>query len=397
MSDDLLLAAHLFLSMRIGLDGFPLAMPRTGIGHYTFELARSLALLSTTDEFELISPLAFDASVLAELQDSGSPSNLSATNPEQTRFSKRWWSIGLPLYLRRAKLDLFHGTNYEGPLWNRSSTVVTIHDLSLLLHADKHEERLARRARRRLPVAARSSVMIITATESVKREICEHLGVRPERVAVTPYAPRRAFRPVHLEQTIETRRRLGIEDEFILFVGTIEPRKNLLTLVRAFDEILRHTALRPQLVIVGREGWLNSDLHSFIERSGIGERLLLTGYLPETDLAALYSSCRMCVYPSLYEGFGLPPLEAMACGAPVITSNIPTIVETVEASARLVAPTDTRALAFAIIELLGDEAERRRLSSAGLQRAAQFSWERTARQTMDVYREAIKRNKRAKL
>jgi glycosyltransferase involved in cell wall biosynthesis len=383
--------------MRIGLDGFPLAMPRTGIGHYTFELARALALLSTTDDFELISPLAFDASVLEELQDSGSPSNLSTVNPDRTRFSKRWWSIGLPLYLRRAQLDLFHGTNYEGPLWNRSATIVTIHDLSLLLHADKHEERLARRARRRLPVAARSSVMIITATESVKREICEHLCVRPERIAVTPYAPRRSFRPVPLEQTIETRRRLGIEDEFILFVGTIEPRKNLLTLVRAFEEILRHTALRPQLVIVGREGWLNSDLHSFIERSGIRERLLLTGYVPEADLAALYSSCRVCVYPSLYEGFGLPPLEAMACGAPVITSNIPTIVETVEASARLVAPTDTRALASAIIELLGDEAERRHLSSAGLQRAAQFSWERTARQTMDVYREALERKKRIKL
>jgi glycosyltransferase involved in cell wall biosynthesis len=386
--------------MRIGLDGFPLAMPRTGIGHYTFELARSLALISTDDQFELISPLAFDPSVLAELDlssSSGPPSNLSAVNPEQTRYTKRWWAIGLPLYLRRAKLDLFHGTNYEGPLWNRDSTVVTIHDLSLLLHADKHEERLARRARRRLPITARTSVMIITATESVKREICEHLRVRPERVAVTPYAPRPIFRPVPPEETGETRRRLGIEDEFILFVGTIEPRKNLLTLVRAFTEILRHTPLCPQLVIVGREGWLSDDLHSFIERSGIRERLLLTGYLPEQDLAALYSSCSLCVYPSLYEGFGLPPLEAMACGAPVITSNIPTIVETVEASARLVSPTDMRALASAIVELLGDEAARRRLSSAGLARAAQFSWERTARQTLDVYREALWRKERAKL
>jgi glycosyltransferase involved in cell wall biosynthesis len=239
--------------------------------------------------------------------------------------------------------------------------------------------------------------MIITATESVKREICEHLGVRPERVAVTPYAPRRSFRPVPLEETVATRRRLRIEDEFILFVGTIEPRKNLLTLVRAFEEILRQTPLRPQLVIVGREGWLNDDLHSFIERSGIKDRLLLTGYVPEQELAALYSSCSLCVYPSLYEGFGLPPLEAMACGAPVITSNIPTIVETVAASARLVSPTDTRALASAIIELLSDKGERSRLSTAGRARAAQFSWEKTARQTMDVYREALKRKKRVKL
>lgn len=380
--------------MRIGLDGFPLAMPRTGIGHYTFELARSLALLSTDDEFELVSPVAFDPSLLAELKLDDSPSNLSAINPDRTRYSKRWWAIGLPLYLRRARLDLFHGTNYEGPLWNTNSTVVTIHDLSLLLHADKHEERLARRARRRLPITARSSVMIITATESVKREICEHLRVRPERVAVTPYAPRRSFRPVPLKETIANRRRLGIEDEFILFVGTIEPRKNLLTLVRAFEEILRHTPQRPQLVIAGREGWLSDDLHSFIERSAVKDRLLFTGYLPEEDLAALYSSCSLCVYPSLYEGFGLPPLEAMACGAPVITSNIPTIVETVAAAARLVAPTDTSALAAAIIELLNDKAERSRLSAAGLERAAQFSWEKTASQTMEVYREALKRREK---
>ncbi|HEX8143152.1 MAG TPA: glycosyltransferase family 1 protein [Pyrinomonadaceae bacterium] len=379
--------------MRIGLDGFPLAMPRTGIGHYTFELARSLALLSPSDEFELISPSAFTPSLLAELRSSA-PKNLHAVTPATTRYSKHWWAIGLPLYLRRARLDLFHGTNYEAPLWNRGRTVVTIHDLSLLLHADKHEQRLARRARRRLPLMARSSEMIITATESVKREICEHLRVHAERVAVTPYAPRRSFRPIPLERTVEARRRLGVEDTFILFVGTIEPRKNLLTLVRAFDEILRHTPLRPQLVIAGREGWMTDDLHSFIERAGIKDRLLLTGYVREEDLAALYSSCRVCVYPSLYEGFGLPPLEAMACGAPVITSNIQTIVETVAEAARLVAPTDAQALAAAIVELLSDEAEARRLSSAGLQRAAQFSWERTARQTLDVYREVLARRKR---
>jgi glycosyltransferase involved in cell wall biosynthesis len=382
--------------MRIGLDGFPLAMPRTGIGHYTFELAQALALLSPSDEFELISPIAFNPSVLEELNHS-STSNLRAINPDSTRYNKRWWAMGLPLYLRRAGLDLFHGTNYEAPLWNRSGALVTIHDLSLLLHADKHEAKLARRAKRRLPLAARASSMIITATESVKREICEHLRVKPERVAVTPYAPRRSFRPLPLAETIITRHRLGVEDEFILFVGTIEPRKNLLTLVRAFNEILRHTSLRPQLVIAGREGWLTNDLHSFIEQSGINDRLLLTGYLPEEDLAALYSSCRVCVYPSLYEGFGLPPLEAMACGAPVITSNIQTIVETVADAARLIAPTDTHALARAIIELLNDEAARRRLSSTGLERASQFSWERTARLTLDVYREALKRKKRIRL
>ena len=374
--------------MRIGLDGFPLAMPKTGIGHYTFELARALALLSPSDEFKLISPLAFPHSILEEIERD-SPTNLDAVNPKATALRKHWWAIGLPLYLKDARLDIFHGTNYEAPLWNRRRTVVTIHDLSSLLHADKHEAHLARRARRRLPLMTRSSSMIITAAESMKREICEHLRVRPEKVAVTPFAPRSIFRPIPPEETLETRRRLGVEDEFILFVGTIEPRKNLLTLVRAFDEVMRHTSLRPQLVIAGREGWLTEELYSFIENAGIRERVLFTGYVNEDDLRALYSSCRISVYPSLYEGFGLPPLEAMACGAPVITSNTGAIMETVGHAARLVAPTDTQALTSAIIELLEDEAERKRLSSTGLKRAAEFTWEKTALLTLDVYREVI--------
>jgi len=374
--------------MRIGLDGIPLATPRTGIGHYTFELARALALLSPSDEFKLISPLAFPPATLEEIERD-SPSNLVAVNPKATLLRRYWWAVALPLYLQVARLDLFHGTNYETQLWNRRRTVVTIHDLSSLLHADKHEAHLARRARRRLPLIARLSSKIICPTESVKREICEHLHVDAEKVAVTPEAPRRGFRPLPLEETTETKRRLGVEDEFILFVGTIEPRKNLLTLVRAFDEVMRHTSLRPQLVIAGREGWLMEELYCFIENARIRERVLFTGYVNEDDLRALYSSCRVSVYPSLYEGFGLPPLEAMACGAPVITSNTGAIMETVGQAARLVAPTDAQALAGSIIELLEDETERRRLSSAGLKRAAQFTWEKTARLTLAVYREVI--------
>lgn len=379
--------------MRIGLDGFPLVAQRTGIGHYTFELARALAQIAPADEFELISPAA-PASPLPEEIDLEWPSNLRVISRRPGLLGRRWWAIGLPLYLRRAGLDLFHGTNYDAPFWNSGPTIVTIHDLSLLLHADKHEERLARRARRRLPLAARHASMIVTATESVKREICEHLGASADRVAVTPYAPRRTLRPVPPAQSVEARRRLGVEEEFILFVGTLEPRKNLPTLVRAFAEVLRHTPFRPQLVIAGRKGWLTEELDALMERSGIGDRLLLTGYICDADLAALYSSCRMTVYPSLYEGFGLPPLEAMACGAPVITSRIQTIVETVGRAARLVAPTGVQEIALAITELLRDEAERRRLSVLGQERAAHFTWERTAQLTLEVYREALRRRRR---
>lgn len=380
--------------MRVGLDGFPLASPKTGIGHYTFELARSLAQLAPDDRFELISPTPFSDSSIKEIQEASLP-NLGFINPKATSIRRHWWAVGLPLYLRQTTFDLFHGTNYEVPLWNRRRNVVTIHDLSLLLHPEYHERRLVRRARRRLPLMLRSASMIIAVTESMKREICEHLNVTADRVAVTPEAPRRSFHRISLEETTTTRRRFEIEDDFILFVGTVEPRKNLITLMRALDEVLRHTSLRPQLVIAGGMGWLTDELFSFLEDSPVKERVQFIGYTSDDDLRALYSSCRISVYPSLYEGFGLPPLEAMACGAPVITSRIPAIEETVRPAAMMVDPLDVTELARAIVGLWNDQPQRERLSAAGLHRAAEFTWERTAQLTLNVYRAMIARNDRA--
>ena len=375
--------------MRIGLDGFPLLTPLTGVGHYTFELARALALLAPTDQFDLVAPGPFPHSIIEEIRRN-CPDNLRAVNAEANSLRRRrWWAVGLPLYLRKASLDLFHGTNYEVPLWSKRRSVLTIHDLSILLHADTHQANLARRARRRLPVMARSASMIITATECVRREISEHLHVKADRIRVTPYAPRTGFQAMPAEQSNQRKRRLGIEDEFILFVGTVEPRKNLLTLVRAFDQILRQTSRRPQLVVVGAEGWLMDELFAFIKQSAIGDRLRLTGYLDDEDLRGLYSSCRVFVYPSIYEGFGLPPLEAMACGAPVIAGNIATFQETLGGAAQLVEPHDVEALATSIIEILDNEDRRRTLSRRGLEQAAKFSWERTAELTLEVYREVL--------
>ena len=375
--------------MRIGIDGLPLAELRTGIGHYTFELANAMARVAANDEFELLTPVSLMA--LAENDQWELPANLRVV---QTKVNSPWWTVGLPLHIHRAPLSIFHGTNYEIPLWNRCPTVVTIHDLSVILHAEAHPHKRVRRARRRLPFMARAATMIITASDCVKREISEHLNIRPEKIAVTRYAARRSFRPLPFSQTQKTRQRLRIEEHFILFVGTIEPRKNLITLVRAFAEIMRKTQLRPQLVIVGRSGWLMEETFACIRDSGISDRLRFTGYISEEELCALYSSCITCVYPSLYEGFGLPPLEAMACGAPVIASNVASIRETVGGAASLIAPLDVQSLAQTIAELCGNENKRRSLSVAGLQRASEFSWERTASLTLEVYDEALRRKVR---
>lgn len=348
--------------MRIILDGMPLASPLTGVGHYTAELVRNLALVAPSDSFTFISPSGL--------------------------LKRRWWSLGLPLHLLRNSFDVFHGTNYEIPLWFRRPTVVTIHDLSLLLHSEVHEQHLVKRARWRLPLMAKSASKIITPSNSVKIEVCEAFGVNADKVAVTPEAPRPAFKR---REDPELLSRLGIDRDFILFVGTVEPRKNLRRLVDAFDRLVRTTSLSPKLVIAGGQGWLMEDFASSIKQKGLEERVCLTGYLEDEDLCALYSTCAAFVYPSLYEGFGLPPLEAMACGAPVITSRIPSLMETVGSAARLVDPNDIDDLARAMIEMLSQEHVREHYAELGRNHVKKFSWEQTALKTLDVYRELVPR------
>jgi glycosyltransferase involved in cell wall biosynthesis len=207
-------------------------------------------------------------------------------------------------------------------------------------------------------------------------------------VIAIPEAPRAVFAPALRDESSSVRQRLKIEDDFLLFVGTLEPRKNLLTLLKAFAQILRETNLRPQLVVAGGEGWLMDETFSAMCDEEIRQHLCLTGYLNDYELRALYSSCRAFIYPSLYEGFGLPPLEAMACGAPVIASRIAALQETLADAAALVDPLDVEALARSIIAVLEDGRHRDRLIERGHARAAEFSWQTAAELTYEVYETA---------
>lgn len=382
--------------MRIGLDGLPLTTPKTGVGHYTFELAWALASVDPSSRFEFVYPSTFPLISPAEDGKGRSfPDNLRLERLSVGPLGRHWWSIGLPGYIRRVGFDIFHGTNYDVPLWRRCATVLTVHDLSLLTHPDTHEKRSVRRARRRLPMMVRTADAIITPTDSVRREVCERFRVNPEKVFAVAEAARSTFQPLDFEATAATRQRFGIGDEFLLTVGTLEPRKNLSMLVSAFEEV---TSARPQsttqLVIAGGRGWLSGPLFSAIEQSPVQDRIILSDYLNDDDLRALYASCRAFIYPSLYEGFGLPPLEAMACGAPVIASRIPALTETIGDAALFFDPKSVSELKHTILQLLDDEnAEtgRRAFSAAGQRRVAEFSWEKTARETLQVYAEAAKR------
>jgi glycosyltransferase involved in cell wall biosynthesis len=379
--------------MRIGLDGLPLTSPKSGVGHYTYELAHALAVIEPATSFEVTYPSTYPSVTLTAADDARQPpANLKVQRVPVGLLGRHWWSVGLPRYIRRERLQLFHGTNYDVPLRRHCATVLTVHDLSLFLHPGTHPQRSVNRARLRLPLMTRTADVIIVPTESIRREVCEHLAVSPEKVFAILEAPRTSFRLTDLRETANIRRRLGVHDTFLLAVGTIEPRKNLGVLIRGFEELARAQPDNDlQLVVAGSHGWLSGPLYEALEKSPVRRRILLTDYLHDDDLRALYASCRAFVYPSIYEGFGLPPLEAMACGAPVIASRIPTLIETLGSAAQFFDPQSIEQLVKAIIEVTTNQSLRQRLTSAGLQQAEKFSWEQTARLTLEVYQAAQKK------
>ena len=383
------LIASFIKEMLIGLDGMPLLGEKTGVWHYTFELARHLALEAKSDQFELISHLPWTTGTGAQIN--GFPPNLKYSHIEVNRLSHRWFLIGLPSHIRRHRISLFHGTNFEIPLWSTCPLILTIHDLSVLLYPETHLTAHVRRMRRRLPIMARRADMIIAPTKSVGEEISRHLKISLDKIAVVPHAPRSCFYPVAESESVAAKKLYGVEDEFILYVGTIEPRKNLISVVKALEKIARETSYSPQMVFAGPRGWLYDEFFAYVENSRIRDRLCFTGHVSDESLRALYSSCRFLIYPSFYEGFGLPPLEAMACGVPVIASRIPALIETTRGAARLCAPTDIDELAHCMTELLSNKPLRTELSQAGIKRAAELSWSKTAVATYEVYRHALRK------
>jgi glycosyltransferase involved in cell wall biosynthesis len=229
---------------------------------------------------------------------------------------------------------------------------------------------------------------IITISEYTRRDIISTYRIAPERVSVTPLAAPAHFKPASVEEVERVRGLYGIEGEYLLAVGSIQPRKNLVRLVRAYAALRRERASLPQLVLVGKRAWLYGETLRAVEQCGVSDRTIFTGYVGESDLPALYTGATCFVYPSFFEGFGLPPLEAMQCGTPVITGDRTSLPEVVGDAGLLVDPFDEVALGGAIARLVDDAALRSELRARGLSRASMFSWEKTARETLEIYERA---------
>jgi len=295
--------------------------------------------------------------------------------------------FGLSVEMNRFNPDVFHYPSFNMPLRNPKPAVVTIHDLVYYLAPGACSRLRHLYARAVFPLVAKRAMRIITGSEHTKSDIVNHLGVDPAKITVIYHGVSSLYRPIGDSTAVaEVKRRYGLEGDYILYVGTHHPRKNLLRLIEAFAMI---KAKGVRLAITGAVEVRRRELYETPARFGIKDGVVFTGPVREEDLPALYSGATIFVIPSLYEGFGLTPLEAMACGAPVISSNLTSLPEVVGDAAMTFNPLDVEALAGCMETLLDDGALRARLRERGLARAKLFNWKRTAEQTVGVYCDAL--------
>lgn len=278
---------------------------------------------------------------------------------------------------------------YTAPLWCPVPVIVTVHDVSFL----ERPEFFRRWRRLQLRLTVRRTVQraarILTGSEFSARAIARHYGRDPSEIVVIPHAASTLFRPVAREVAkAYVRRRFLIDSPFILTVGDLQPRKNQIGLIRAFSTLLRELpSCDLRLVVAGKQTWFASQVYRAAACSGAGERIHFTGFVSDHDLLHLYNACELFVFPSFYEGFGLPLLEAMACGTPVACSSTTALPEVADAAAVLFDPASTRSMVRVLRDLLLDGELRSRMGRLGQQRAAQFSWRKTAERTLQVYHE----------
>ncbi len=354
-------------AMHIVLDGSPLTVESGGIKRYAMQLALALRELPYGDQVTFLCDrpiLKAGPVVRAGIQVHDQPA---------TGWRRRWWSLGVSSVAEDVNATVFHGVDFAVPYRHRHPAVMTIHDLSPWRYSQWQPE--AKRIRRRTPWLLRLGMadMVTTVSEAVREEVIDYFQLDPQRVVATPLAADARFRPVSCA---------GPPPRFFLFVGTNEPRKNLTTLVEAWRQLPSEG--RPELWIAGR---MREDGMPLPQLPGLVE----LGVVPDEELAPLYSSAIATVYPSVYEGFGLPVLEAMQCGSPVVAGNCPALREVAGNAGMLLPPEIPSLWRDALQQLAANDTLRKEMQIQSLQRSAAFTWRATAEKTRLVYLEAISR------
>ncbi len=299
-----------------------------------------------------------------------------------------WEQIAAPFHARNMEIDLIHGPVNIVPLITGRPSVVTIHDLAFLEYPDQYPAMQRRYLTAMTRASTRRADRVITVSQFTGQDVAERLDVDPDRITAVPNGVDASFTPRQGSDELHRFRwKNSLPDDFLLFVGTLQPRKNLIGLLRAYARL--EPDLRVPLYIVGGEGWMYAAIFDEVKRLDIERSVVFAGYAASETLPLWYSAATACIYPSYYEGFGLPVLEAMACGVPVVTSNRSSLPEVAGDAAILVDPDDPDDIAQGISTVLASPERRQWMQAAGTSQAANYTWQRTARETVAIYRDVL--------
>ncbi|HXJ84687.1 MAG TPA: glycosyltransferase family 1 protein [Candidatus Methylomirabilis sp.] len=382
--------------MRIALDLSLVPGQRVGVGQYAYQLARALARVDQVNSYVLYPVFYFIVNPDYDQTDLPTAPNMRVAHRRLSpRVVRHLWrrerSDEFKEYLL-GRANVVHSTTFCAPRFRapRRRLVTTIHDCTFVTHPEFHIPANIDHCLHGTRLAIERADALIAVSESTRRDLIERLEAPADRIVVTHEAadPDLA-RVTDADRLDAVRRRYDLPERFVLFLGSMEPRQNLLRLLEAFAALAPSLREEFKLVVAGAQGWLNESVHEQVRKLGLGDSACFPGYIEQDDVAALYSLATVFTYPSLWEGFGLPVLEAMACGAPVLTSNVSSMPEVAGDAALLVPPTDVDAMADGLTRLLEDGALRADLAVRGSDRAAQFSWDRCARETLAVYQTVV--------
>ena len=379
-------------NMNIGLSVEHLHGKKTGVGQYGFNLALNLAKLDHHNNYLLFCPSPLDKGDIDRLSDCP---NVKVFDKNLLEKSIRndviliplWLHVYLPYLCKKSGVEVFFNTGSIWPLFPfrlAKRQLVFIHDMIPLLFPEYYYKHTRYYYRLSRAIHLNTYDQILVNSETTKRDLVDHLKVPQEKIRVTLLG--RDDRFTRIEDSAKNQRvreKYGLPESYLLFTGTLEPRKNITGLLEGYGK--SRSRKRLKLVITGKKGWLYDEIFETLKRLNLKERVVFTDFVDDDDLPSIYSMAKVFVYPSLYEGFGLPVLEAMACGVPVITSAVPSLREVTGEAAILVEPHNVEALAKSIDAVVfGTEENYLQLSSASVARAAMFTWERTAQQTLPV-------------
>jgi glycosyltransferase involved in cell wall biosynthesis len=377
--------------MKIAIDVRTILPDRSGVGNYVLHLIQNLRQVDPEPIYYLLAQKK-NIPLLGRLAREQNPF-LTMFSHENHPLSDFWEHFILPLRLREMGIHVFHGPASLIPFRrDHCGLVVTIHDLVAFLFPETIPLKYGAYMRYLLKQAVKKADRIIAVSHHTKEDLIKVLKVPSDKIVVIHEASSPIFHPKDKQEVQSLlKQKYGITKKFIYHLGNIEPRKNLINLLESFTLVCQELGYDYQLVVSGQKGWLTGSLSRFLKNYPVLDQVLFTGYVPVEHIPLFMNGAELFVFPSLYEGFGLPVLEAMSCGTPVISSNRSSIPEIVGSAGVLVDPTNIRELARSIIELLGNREERRRLSQLGIEQASRFSWIEAAQQTLNAYQSAVKK------